>query len=99
LHSNEKKITIVDEKSSVKLGKVIVKEEIIIPKNNDNFDNLFLVHFNDYVYYFVKYIDEETLKNDGKIHNSHKMNDNFMYISEVVGYHFGKDGSDHIKIE
>ncbi len=94
------KITIIDELSSVKLGKIVINEEIIIPIDlQAQFQNHFLVHYNEGVYYFVKYVDEETLKNQGKIHSTYKLNDSFMYINEVVGYHFGQDDAGNLKVE
>ena len=49
-------------------NKIIVKQEFIIPREFTHiFENLYLVHYYTDIFYFVRYQDEDSMKNQGKL--------------------------------
>jgi len=70
-------------------NKISVKQEFIIPREQSHlFENLYLVHFYEDVFYFVKYMDEDTMKKQGKLLNNDKINDSYLEIDRVMGFRF-----------
>ena len=82
------KIVIFEEKEISRLGYIKIVDEIVVPIEtyyNNQFKNLFLVHYFEGVYYFAKKKDSEIL-DETKIKN---LNDSFMFnVEEILGFKF-----------